>query len=220
MKTLPALIVATAAFIAVSGSANPEPLWCSAPAPATVRVDLASTSIQVSTDVGLNELRQASGHQPGPIVGAYRVTIGYAADVDGRVQEVGQGRYCATPQYVILRVQLEKMIYVPQEFVGDECLSALAHEHEGRHAEAQSVALEKVRPRLLSAVNKVIGRSSRDAAASGAEALAVFTKEIQSAVEEELDQIDAERAQLNAAVDTPDELDRLSHACQGRALRE
>ncbi len=51
-------------------------------------------------------------------------------------------------------------------------------------------------------------------------ALAAFAKEVQAAVEQLLDEIDAERARLNAVVDTPDALNRLRHACDGRAARD
>jgi hypothetical protein len=221
-KKLRTPIAAALAFLVSSSRwSDAEVLRCDMPMPKTVRVDLADSPMRLSTEISLKEMRQAAaGRHPGPIVGAYRLTIGYAADIDGTVQEVGPGRYCPTPQYVILRAQVERVIYVPREFAADDCLSALSRSHEEKHAQAQDGALENLQTRLLTAVNSVISQSPRDARASGADALAAFTKALQASVEELLNKIEAERARLNGAVDTPDELDRLRRACQGRALQD
>jgi hypothetical protein len=217
-----AAIATAEMLLAFSVRGDAEPLHCTMPTPANVRVDISDARIRVSTEITLEEMRQAAaGRHSGPIVGAYRLTIKYAVDIDGTVQEIGQGHYyCLTPQYIILRVKLEKTVFVPHEFASDDCLSTLSLEHERKHAQAQDQALENLQPRLVSALSSLIGRNPRDATASGAEALEAFTKEVQSEVEHLLDKIDEERAQFNAAVDTPDELDRLRYACDGRALRD
>jgi hypothetical protein len=142
------------------------------------------------------------------------------ADIDSTTLEIRPGYFCSIPKYIILNVKLEQVTYIPREFAGDDCLSALAREHEAKHAEAQEVAVIKLHPALLSALRTMAHDNSRNSQPSGTEALAAFTKETQSIIEQVLDQIDAERARLNAAVDTPDELERLRHACDGRAIQK
>ena len=189
--------------------------------PATMGVELTRSPTRYSTDLSLRELHQAAivHHYQGPIVGAYYATMNYVADVDRTVKEISPSRFCATPRYITLRLTLEQTIFIPREFAGDDCLSSLARDHEGKHANAEASAVERFRQAFLSALRSEIRENPSDSKPSAAEALSAFGKLIKPAIERVLDQIDAERARLNVGVDTPVEIEQLSHACEGRALQ-
>jgi len=189
--------------------------------PTTTGVELNLSPTRYSTDLSLRELRQAAlvHHYQGPIVGAYYATINYVADVDRTVKEISPSRFCATPKYITLRLTLDQTIYIPRDFTGDNCLSSLARDHEGKHANAETSAVERLRPAFLSALRSAIRDNPSDSKPSAAEALSALKKLIKSAIERVLDQIDTERARLNLAVDTSVEFEQLSHACEGRALQ-
>jgi hypothetical protein len=107
-------------------------------------------------------------------------------------------------------------MYIPTEFANDDCLSNLSREHELKHAEAQDQAIQEIRPELLAALNSLIQRVPRGAAFSSEEALASITSDIGKAIDEALGKVDALRVRLNSTVDTPEEQDRVRHACGGR----
>ena len=218
-KSLAAIIIA-AIVVANPAWAKSDQTTCPMSAP-SIHIDVRRVPMRVEADMGLEELRQAAaGHHQAPIVGAYIGTLGYAAEIDDTIAEVSPGRFCTMPRYIILRLQPDRVIHIPREFVGDKCLSSLAHEHEAKHARADGAALEQFRPALLPALRAAVRNRPSDPKGSRADALADLTNVLSAAVEHVLDQIDATRRQLDAAVDSAVELERLKRACQGRALQE
>jgi len=194
---------------------------CRMPMPATMCVELTRTPTRFSTDLSLTELRQAAvkHHHPGPIVGANRATISDTADIESTTQEIGPGHLCVTPKYFILRVTLDQTIFIPSDFVGDNCLSTLARNHEAKHAATEDSAVDRVQPALLSGLRSAVRHNSSDPKPSAAEPLSAFGKEIKPAVEQVLDQVDSERVRLNVSVDTPAKIVQLTRACGGRAVQ-
>jgi hypothetical protein len=186
----------------------------------SIHIDVRRTPMRVEADTGLGELREAAaGHHPALIVGAYIGTLTYAAEIDDTIAEMSPGRFCTMPRYIILWLQLDCVIHIPREFVGDECLSSLAHEHEAKHAGADDAALEQFRPALLPALRAAVRNRPSDPKGSRADALADLTNVLSAAVEHVLDQIDATRRQLDAAANSAVELERLKRACEGGPFR-
>jgi hypothetical protein len=221
MKKSLGLIAIIITLIAALECAKADDLKCSMPMPETMRVELTRTPTRFSADLSLTELRQAAieHHHLGPIVGANRATISYAVDIDHATQKIGPGRFCATPKYIILRVTLDQTIFIPRDFVGDNCLASLARNHEGKHAASEDSAVDRVQSAFLSVLRSAVRHNPTEPKPSAAEALSDFGKEMKSAVEQVLDQVDRERARLNASVDTPAEIEQLTRACGGRAVQ-
>ena len=192
------------------------------PITAAVQTEIANSPARTSTEIGLNQMRQAAtvaGHL-GPIVGAYRLTKKYWADIDSSVKRLAEGAFCSTPHYINLHVQVERTLYIPSEFASDDCLSKLARDHEGKHAQAQDKVIDQLRPGLESAINSAMRRAPRSPAGSETLASATLNQEIAGAIDGVLNRFETERAELNAAVDTPDELNRVKRACEGRANQD
>lgn len=219
-ETAVVMTAAFAVFFAGFLQAHAASGECTMPLHAIVQVELSQPPRRSSDALSLAELRRAASAAgfSGPVVGAYQQTIAYHADIDATAQDVAQGKACLAPRSVIVHVQIERIIYIPREFLNDNCLSKLSREHEEKHAQAQDSVLDDLKPQIMSAVRKVIDENSRPAAPSDREALATFTTEVQSSIEAVLDKIEAERRRRNAAVDTPQEIDLLTSSCQGRAI--
>jgi hypothetical protein len=220
LAALPRVILVGGFSIAAAASAHCEDFACPKAPPARVQINATISRERVDADMSLQQLREAAeGHHPGPIVGMYVGSLRYGVEIDDTVQEEGSDRFCATPKYVTLTIQLDRDIHIPREFSGDPCLVALARDHEAKHADADTKALDRSRPLLLSAIRAAVDHDTVAPGGSRAEALDGLTAAIQTAVEHTLDDMAIERRSLDAAVDSPAELERLKTGCDGRAGR-
>ena len=158
-------------------------------------------------------------HHPAPVVGVYLGAVRYGAQIDDTARSISADRVCATPKYVILKLTLHRVIYIPQEFADDPCLRSLSQEHEGKHADADAEALDNARPTFQAAVRAAIDRGTRNASATSAEAFGALSKAIQADVDGALDKMEAARKRVDDAIDSAAEIEHLQIACGGRAAQ-
>lgn len=167
-------------------------------APAKVKVNFARSEERVETNISLQQVREAAeGHHPGPVLGLYVGTLRYGIEIDDTIRQLAPDRFCATPKYVSLTVQLDRAIHIPREFVGDPCLAACARDHEAKHAEADAIALDHSRSPLLSAIRPAVRANTTAASDSRPDALAVLTTGIRTAVDRVFDDMVTERRRLD-----------------------
>jgi hypothetical protein len=216
-KVLTAILTGVS-LITAAASARDDDFACPVAAPAEVKVNFARSAERVETDISLQQLREAAkGHHPGPVLGFYVGTLRYGIEIDDTIRQLAPDRFCATPKYVSLTVQHDRAIHIPREFVGDPCLVALARDHEAKHADADAIALDRSRSSLLSAIREAARANTAVAIDSRLDALAMLTAGIQAAVDRVFDHMVSDRRRLDAAVDSPAELERLKTGCEGRA---
>ena len=219
MITTKVLIALLASALLIAGAARARSGDVACPG-AMPRIDIKLTrgEEQIKADISLQQLRQvAEGHHPGPWVGLYIGTLNYGIQINNTVLRIGADRFCATPKYVTLIMQLERFIHIPREFADDPCLAALARDHEAKHAGAEAAALDHFRPSLGAALREAVRRATSVAGVSRADALAALTRAIQTDVNRVLDEMATEHRRLDAAVDSEAELEWLKTACDGRA---
>jgi hypothetical protein len=210
-------IIGVPLLATITMGAHAETIACTPASPAKVTADITIGEPQIKTDINLDELRTAAQGHRGPLVGAYAGALHYEIQIDDDVtQETGE-RFCSTPRYVTLVVQVDRIIYIPQEFAADPCLAVLAREHETRHADAEAKALDHARPALLTAIRKALNRATIDPGVSRAAAFAALTKTIGTSVDQAFDDMTVERRRLDAEVDSAVEINRLKTSCAGRA---
>ena len=198
----------------------PATFNCPAFSPPKIVISVEPPDDRTNTTKTLAQMRAAAQiHHPDPIVGAYVGALQYGIQIDDTVREIKTGHFCATPQYVTVKLGLERIIYVPREFADDPCLVALAHDHEAKHAESDVTTLGTARPTFEGVARAAVTRATREAAPTRSDAIARLTAAIQSSVNEALDEMTAARQRLDAEVDGPAELDRLKTACGGRAAQ-
>jgi len=212
-------ILAGVTPIMVAASARGGDSGCPIAAPARVQINLTrGTAAQVEADMSLQHLREAAkGHHPGPVLGLYVGTLRYGIEIDDTIRQLAPDRFCATPRYVSLTGQLDRAIHMPREFVDDPCLAALARDHEAKHAVADATAFDHARSPLSSAIRAAVRANTIAASDSCVHALAVLTAGIQTAVDQVFNHMATERRRLDAAVDSPAELEQLKTGCEGRA---
>ena len=211
-------ILAGVTLMTVAASARGGDPGCPIAASARVQINLTQGTAHVETDMSLQQLREAAeGHHPGPVLGLYVGTLRYGIEIDDTIRQLAPDRFCATPKYVSLTGQLDRAIHIPREFVDDPCLAALARDHEAKHAVADATAFEHARSLLSSAIRAAVRANTIAASDSRLNALALLTKGIQTAVDQVFDEMTTERRRLDAAVDSPAELEQLKTGCEGRA---
>jgi hypothetical protein len=213
-------ILTGVSLITAAASAQSDDFPCPIAGPARVQINLTRGAEQVEADISLQQVREsAQGRHPGPVLGLYVGTLRYTITIDDTVRQLTPDRFCATPKYVTLTVQLDRVIHIPREFVDDPCLAALARDHEAKHADADAMALDRSRSSLLSAIREAVRANPAAARASRPDALAILTTRIRTAIDQVFEDIAAERRRLDAAVDSPAELERLKTGCEGRAAQ-
>jgi len=211
-------ILAGVTLMTVAASARGGDPGCPIAASARVQINLTQGTAHVETDMSLQQLREAAeGHHPGPVLGLYVGTLRYGIEIDDTIRQLAPDRFCATPKYVSLTGQLDRAIHIPREFVDDPCLAALARDHEAKHAVADATAFDHARSPLSSAIRAAVRANTIAASDSRMNALALLTTGIQTAVNRVFDEMATERRHLDAAVDSPAELEQLKTGCEGRA---
>jgi hypothetical protein len=216
--TLLIAILASVSLITGATRASSEGVACPVKAMPRIDIKLTRGEEQIKADISLHQLRQAAdGHHPGPPVGLYVGALQYGIQIDDTLRRIEADRFCATPRYVTLIMELDRIIHIPREFADDPCLADLARGHEAKHAGADATALDRFLPSLRAAVREAVRRATSVAGVSRSDALAALTRAIQTDVNRVLDDMATERRRLDAAVDSEAELERLSTACDGRA---
>jgi len=213
-----ALIFAVVAFHMID-PARGDSSVCSTMSLPEISVDVVPAALLSST-ISLDQLRQISraANHVGPIVGAYSDRVRYKADIDSTTEETHPGRYCPTPKFINVKLQLDQTIYIPTEFSSDACLLKLARGHEEKFAAAEVTALEGVHEALLTAVRNTVLHYRISPASSKDEAPVAFAHEVHAAIDRVLDEVEHKRVGLSSSVNTPEELEHLRLACDGRAL--
>jgi hypothetical protein len=211
-------ILAGVAPIMVAASARGGASGCPIAAPTRVQINLARGAARVEMDMSLQQLREAAeGHHRGPVLGLYVGALRYGMEIDDTIRQLAPDRFCAIPKYVSLTGQLDRAIHIPREFVDDPCLAALARDHEAKHAVADATAFDHARSPLSSAIRAAVRVNTIAANDSRLHALALLTTGIQTAVDQVFNDMAIERRRLDAAVDSPAELEQLKTGCEGRA---
>jgi len=211
-------ILAGVSLITVAASARGGDPGCPIAAPARVQINLArGAAAHVETDISLQQMREAAEGHHHPILGLYVGTFRYGIEIDDTIRQLAPDRFCATPKYVSLTGQLDRAIHIPREFVDDPCLAALARDHETKHAVADATAFDHARSPLSSAIRVAVRANTIAASDSRLHALALLTTGIQTAIDQVFDEMATERRRLDAAVDSPAELEHLKTGCEGRA---
>ncbi len=141
-------------------SANLE---CPASAPPKIQIRCGPPTDQIDSTKSLQQVRAAAkGRHPSSVVGAYLGAVQYRIQIDDSVRRIGRGGLCATPKHVKLKLALVRIIYIPREFTDDPCLTALARDHEAKHADADAKAPDIARPAIESAVREAVRRATMD----------------------------------------------------------
>jgi hypothetical protein len=191
--------------------------------PARPAVDVAVEHGQLAevADVTLAELGQVAREQAGPLhhplLGAYTRSIAIALNIDDAVDEISGGLRCTVPEAVHVKLTLtHRVAHLPRDFAGDPCLLELSRTHERKHADADDALLDRLIAKYREDLRFHFAALKLDPAPSETEARLHMTEAARNMVQQALDSYERDQAtRVGAAVDTPEEVARLSDACGG-----
>jgi hypothetical protein len=189
------------------------------PAPA-LRVGAVHEDIRHDPDIAFADLARIAkeiGDDAHPLLGVSSSEVGYQVEIETAVEESGKATHCAFPVSVEVRLGvISRSIRIVREARDDACLYALAMDHHRHHAEVDDRTLDELTPRIADQIRasllhlKPTVRSTRITAEAAAKAEVVaLVRNAGRALHLAL--LDAKHA-----VDTPEELSRLRHECEGR----
>ena len=194
-------------------------LACPNAGPPRIEIRITRGPKHVDTNINLEQLADAvKGRHPSPVLGLYIGALQYGIEIDDTTRNVAPGHVCATPRYPTLTARLDRVIHIPREFSDAPCLGTIAREHEAKHAYADVVALGRFRPLLSPAIRAAVRRDMSTSSDTAEDAVATLSKGVVAAVHQLFDEMTAARVRLDAAIDSPAELNRLGTVC-GRALK-
>lgn len=211
-----AMIVAIMASAAARADAAP----CRSPPSAIVDIEVREAPIVMQSDLSLADLRAMSARLAHPpaheALGFYTGTVGYTITRIGRVLEptTADSTSCPSIEVKAALVAVERRIAIGTDLSSAPCRLRAATEHYSHHAEAASQALhqaaEDVSTTLKSEIDQTLQSSAK---ALRAEEL-VSVQEVRKALDQAVGTLTESLARVQAAVDTPSEVRKLSTACK------
>lgn len=176
------------------------------PEPTTVAFDVIALhgTVYEATDYTLAQINEmahrtdrSGKHAP---LGFYSSDFGYTI---------------SEPVHLAVTLMLsDRRIQIGKDLLAEPCLYALAREHYRRHAAADDVALSESTPAVEKSLQQVsLPRLQHDATRAGADREKLQVA-VRVAVDQTLAQLEAQRANAREAVDTPEEVKKLSGTCR------
>lgn len=181
-----------------------------------------SKTIAQLTELGAEPMsRQAalSGRQHVPL-GLTSAQIKTAYELEGRTVTQGDGTVCT---YLYrLTIQLSNastMVYIAREIPSGTCINGEVTAHENKHVAVNNAVLRDYQSRLADDVRTSLQNLGAIAVRSRAVAMQSLSDQVKGPVEAAVKRMDEERLRRQAQIDTPQEYDRVSRACNGEAQR-
>ncbi|MFI4925906.1 MAG: hypothetical protein ACHQJ7_12285 [Vicinamibacteria bacterium] len=186
------------------------------------RIEIKRLPIAVSEDYSVPLAQLARMSEPTSTnhrtVGLTRAKFGYRSTLELEGLEDPKGaRACARPQ---MKVDIEingTTVYVAREFHGDACREPLILAHERKHVAVFDRYADEVVTSLARDLESRIGRRVRfgGTMAGIQESL---KKELAGHLDAFMERARGELDRRHAAIDTPDEYDRMTRTCGGLAV--
>ena len=177
---------------------------------------------EVHEDYSVPYLELARLSEPSAVnhrtVGLTRAKFGYRSTLELAGLEDPRGeRACARPQ---VRVEVEvtgMTVYVAREYRGDACREPLILDHERKHVAVFDRYADEATASLAREIDARLGKRVRYGATMAAIQDAL-KRELAGYLEGFMDQSRNELDRRHAAIDTPDEYDRMTRTCGGLAV--
>lgn len=208
------------ALLLLAGSPAAAAAATCPPARATIDVEAVYRELEEASDVTLAELAQVARQQPRPLrhplLGAYTRSIAIGLNIEDAVDEVAGG-LCTVPKAIHVRLTLmHRVVHLPRDFASNPCLLDLARSHEQKHGDADDALLDRLVAKYPEDLRNRLTALILEPAPSETEARLQMTEAARRVVQQQLDGYERDQAdQVGAAVDTPEEVARLSAACGG-----
>jgi len=188
-----------------------------------VQVDPVRGEIARNTTIGVEEMQRMAGPSAGkhfPLLGMAGGAFSAALAVDASAAEIGPGLVCAAPRLITMRIgYVDRSVLIAKEATADSCLYEEILEHELRHARIYDQVVDTFVPILTEQIKTWVTQNRLHAAPTVATAKTRLRQQIAVRVNAVIKDLKEENNRLQAEVDSPQELDRLRAACDGRGAR-
>lgn len=184
-----------------------------------VSVDVSADPVETVFDTSLDELQRlatAAGKQAHmPLRAVYGSKVLFGAAIRSETESISPEEVCIVGVRVAVRIRVsEKMIHAAREIRDSTCLLRASVDHAMAHARHQERSLSAAREHMADALREML-REYRPPPLAAAKAEHALSQAISKHVDAELAAIDADRTQSARALDSPEALSRLRHACNG-----
>jgi len=195
----------------------------SAPAatPTPVTLSVVEDPVVLDTSLGHQALRNLMQCRQPTLAGKYlglasaSIDAGFTYRVGLRQSRAGlSGR--VTGVDVTLRLYNRK-IRIARELPPGSCSYEAALAHERQHAATDEAVIAFFRDRLKEAIEEEVARMG-PIAGSEAAITATIRQRLNTVLHKEMEALQAMRQDRNRLLDSPEEYERMSHACNGEAL--
>lgn len=202
-----------------SGAAQANAAPCRFPPPAVVDIDVREASIVMQSDLSLADLKAMSARSARPpaheALGFYTGTVGYTLTHVGRVPGPEAAGSTSCPRFEVKAslVAVERRIAIGADLANAPCRFRAATEHYGHHAEAASQALHRAAEDVSKMLEAEIDRALQSPPDPPRAEDPVSVPGVRKALDQAVETLTASLPAVQAAVDTPSEVRKLSTAC-------
>lgn len=181
------------------------------------RLEVLAAPVEFGEDYG-ESLRTLSQHREGMsprhrTIGLTQARLGYEFTLESRgLEDRRGGRVCARPSIQLVFSATPMTVYVARELADDDCRRSAIRDHELKHVAVYRDYLAELVRRADVELPRVFGDEviyARDAEA----ARHLTRRRLQAFMQAFMQPRYAELKARQAAIDTPDEYERLAHRC-------
>lgn len=125
--------------------------------------------------------------------------------------------FCTWPTLLTIRLGYSgRTIYVAREAAEDACIEEAIRKHETSHATLDEDLLEQFRSRAIEAIRPYYERMVAQPSSSHSSGEARLKEQLDGVFEELFQSFATERSTAQAEIDSPDEIQRVTQACEGK----
>ena len=181
------------------------------------RFEVVAVPLQVqevdSQDIATLTVRSKADAARHRTWGLTAVSFGHDTHSELRMlEDRGKARACGTPK---VRVELSMqpvVVYLARELAGRACEQAATREHEQKHVALYRALLQESAQRLTAELPDALGARVRVAPSTG-ELKQRFDADLRAYLSRFMAEQQADITARQAEIDTPEEYDRVAHAC-------
>jgi len=203
-----------------------------APPPPQIAIHIEERPVSFDTGRTKRELAEAEINHGSGFLRSFHADVGGLTDgqmnLDQQITfarrlDRGSGFGCVHFDKIEITITLDPSIYIAREYEQDECMFKEVFEHELMHVEVDRAIMEDYRGLLADGLRMVYDRPSEYASGVITESQMDGVQQrmkvdMERAIRVLFNRMQEDRAQRQAAVDTPEEYARILYACAGSGL--
>jgi hypothetical protein len=206
-----------------TADATADATECPASTHTLLRIERQSSPLEIDHALGVADIARIAkrpaeaGFAASHVLGIFVSSLRYSISLSDEQAQIGPQAICATPRELVLRIgYADRTIHLANQIRDDGCLSDLVLDHERKHVVADERALQRFVDYFRSDFQLALVELRVSAAPTPEAARANLTASVTAMVDQATPSLATLRDQASAAVDTTDEIVRLTKGCNAR----